>query len=79
MVYAQAGCRFAEALSARGEKSAEEAAGFEFLEARLPGLGGGAEAIENPGQLSGDHRLAFAEELGGVIDQEQVVSQWESL
>jgi hypothetical protein len=42
---------FAEALSAGGEELAEEAAGIEFREASLPGLGGGAEAIENPGQL----------------------------
>ena len=64
-----------EALSAGGEESAEEATGFEFLEACLPGLGGGAEAIENPGQLGGDHRLAFAKEPAGVVDEEQVVSQ----
>jgi hypothetical protein len=64
-----------EALSAGGEESAEEATGFEFLEACLPALGGGAEAIENPGQLGGDNRLAFAKEPAGVVDEEQVVCQ----
>ena len=42
---------FSEALAAGGEESAEQAAGFEFLEAGVPVHGAGAEAIENPGQL----------------------------
>ena len=48
MVHAELCGGLSEALSAGGEESTEEAAGFEFLEPGLPALGGGAEAIEDP-------------------------------
>ena len=79
MVHAELRGGLSEALSAGGEESTEEATGFEFLEACLPALGGGAEAIENPGQLGGDHRLAFAKEAAGVVDEEQVFALIEQL
>jgi hypothetical protein len=69
VVHAELRGGLSEALSAGGEESTEEATGFEFLEACLPALGGGAEAIENSGQLGGDHCFAFAKEPARVVDQ----------
>ena len=68
MVHAEIRGGLSEAFLAGGEESTEEAAGLERSR-RACSLGGGAEAIEYPGQLGGDHRLAFAEELAGVLDR----------
>jgi hypothetical protein len=48
---------FSEALSAGGEESAQQAAGLQFLEPGVPGLGAGAEAIEDSSQLDRNRGL----------------------
>ncbi len=47
MMQAQASGDFAQALSAGGEESAQEAAFAEFLDAGPPALGAAAEALED--------------------------------
>ena len=65
---------FAEPLSTGGEEAAEQAAGFQLFEPRLPALGGAADSLEDGRQLGGDHGLAVAEETAGKIDQEKVAA-----
>jgi hypothetical protein len=48
VVHAQSYSDLAEALSARGEESAQQATGSQFLEPGLPGLGAAAQPGEDP-------------------------------
>jgi hypothetical protein len=59
-------------------ETAEQTAGFEFLEAALPAVGGAAETLANSRDLGGYHRLALAEEAADVIEEEQVMPEREA-
>jgi len=61
--------------SAGGEEAAQQPASGQLLQSRLPVLGGAPEPLEDPGELSGDHGFARAEQPPGVLHQEQVIAQ----
>jgi len=51
----------AKPLPAGREEAAKEAALAQFVQPRLPGLGGCAQPFEDPGHLARDRRLSLAE------------------
>jgi hypothetical protein len=59
----------AKSKTRRRREAAEQAAGSQFLQPRLPGIGGGADPLENLGEFPRNHRLAFAEQTPAVIHQ----------
>src|SRR5208282_460707 len=64
--------------SAGGKETAQQPARGQLLQPRLPVLGVAAQPLEDPGQLTGDHGFALAEQPPGVLHQEQVIAQRES-
>ncbi len=70
---------FSQPGSAGGEEAAQQPACGQLLQPRLPVLRATPQPFENPCQLAGDHGFACAEQPPGVLNQEQVAAQRESL
>jgi hypothetical protein len=78
VVHAQALGDFPQPGTAGGEETTQQPARGQLLQSRLPVLGVAPQPLEDPGQLTGDHGFALAEQLPGVLHQEQVIVQRES-
>src|SRR5208337_2771743 len=78
VVHAQTLGDFPQPGSAGGEETARQPARGQLLQPRLPVLGVASQPLEAPGQLTGDHGFALAEQPPGVLRQEQVIAQRES-
>src|SRR5208337_4471571 len=77
-VHAQTLGDFPHPGSAGGEETAQQPACGLLLQPRLPVLGVAAQPLEDPGQLTGDHGFALAEQPPGVLHREQAIVQRES-
>jgi len=69
MVHAQTLGDFPQPGSAGGEETAQQPACRQLLQPRLPVLGVAPQPLEDPGQLTGDHGFALAEQPPGVLQQ----------
>src|SRR5271157_1859491 len=79
VVHAQTLGNFPQPGSAGGEETAQQPARGQLPQPRLPVLGVAAQPLEDPGQLTGDRGFARAEQPPGILHQEQVIAQRESL
>jgi hypothetical protein len=64
--------------TAGGEETAQQPACGQLPQPRLPVLGVTFQPLEDPGQLTGDHGFALAEQPPGVLHQQHVIAQRES-
>src|SRR5208337_565493 len=69
VVHAQPLGDFPQPGSAGGEETAQQPACGQLLQPRLPVLGVTSQPLEDPGQLTGDHGFALAEQPPGVLQQ----------
>src|SRR5271157_1663414 len=69
---------FPQSGSAGSEETAQQPACGQLPQPRLPVLGITPQTLEDPGQLTGDHGFALAEQPPGVLHQKQVIAQRES-
>ncbi len=75
VVHAQTLGDFPQPGTAGGEETAQQPACGQLPQPRLPVLGVTPQPLEHPGQLTGDHGFALAEQPPGVLHQEQVIAQ----
>jgi len=69
VVHAQTLGDFPQPGSAGGEETAQQPARGQLPQPRLPVLGVAPQPLEDPGQLTGDHGFALAEQPPGVLQQ----------
>ena len=79
VVHAQSRGGFSQTRPAGGKEPAQQRARGQLLQPRVPALRVASQPLEDPRQVGGDRGLALAEESPGVLDQQQVITQRESL